>query len=178
MRLLILAFQGHPTRLRFLELCFSNFITKILRLLFKKIFCNFPYKDKMPLESSNECTATPCPRTFHRTHQRSWQFRVRRKLSKQPKLEQNAFQNWYKMFNDMYISVSDVKDWWIERLITQIVARKEGSISDECGTNVCYQIHLRYMFYITRTKILTAGSKIGKSRASFEFYYSSLPVHA
>ena len=50
----MLAFQGHPTRLRFLELCFSNFITKILRLLFKKIFCNFPYKDKTSLESSNE----------------------------------------------------------------------------------------------------------------------------
>ena len=42
-------------------------------------------------------------------HQGSWQFRVRRKLSKQPKLEQNAFQNWYKMFNDMYSSFSDVK---------------------------------------------------------------------
>ena len=55
-----------PTRLRFLELCFSNFITKVLRLLFKKIFSNFPYKEKTtPLESSNECTATPCPRTFH-----------------------------------------------------------------------------------------------------------------
>ena len=67
------------------------------------------------------------------------------------------------MFNDMYISVSDVKTDG-----SQIVARKEGSISDECGTNVCYQIQLRCMFYITRTKILTAGSKIGKLRASFE----------
>ena len=83
------------------------------------------------------------------------------------------------MFNYMYTSVSDVKtDGSKGLLLMQIVARKEGSISDECGTNICYQIHLRYMFYITRTKILTAGSKIGKSRASFEFYYSSLPVHA
>ena len=32
------------------------------------------------------------------------------------------------------------------------------------------------MFYITRIKSLS--SKIGKSRGSFGFYYSSLPVHA
>ena len=76
----------------------------------------------------------------------------------------------------MYTSVSGVKTDG-SKSFTQMVARKEGSISDVCGTKVCYQIQLRCMFYITRTKILTAGSKIGKSRASFEFYYSSLPVH-
>ena len=69
------------------------------------------------------------------------------------KLEQNAFQNWYKMFNYMIVHLSFwCQDLWIERLIPQIVARKEGSLSDECGTKVCYKVQS----YITRIKSLTS----------------------
>ena len=66
--LLILAFQGHPTRLPFLELCFQILLPRYCDYCFKKSFEIFRIKTKGPLESSNERTATPCPRTFYRTH--------------------------------------------------------------------------------------------------------------
>ena len=69
--LLILAFQGHPTRLLFLELCFQILLPRYCDYCLKKSSEILRIKTKRPLESSNQCTATPCPRTFYRTHQGS-----------------------------------------------------------------------------------------------------------
>ena len=51
----VLAFQGHPTRLPFLELCFQILLPRCCDYCLKRSSEIFRTKTKGPLESSNEC---------------------------------------------------------------------------------------------------------------------------